>query len=283
MGRQKDDVKTMAIALLNLADDEGYFYADPSTIRSFARPFDDDSKITLGCLQQLLKIEYLEVRQHQTRGFIGRITGFLDHQRVDKPKPSVIKKFHDQAVSVIVLGLIQEPSKNVPAGKEGNGKEEVQKPSARKTRGAEVNNSQVSKAAAETRHSRLREATKEWFKEWAGTECPWDGGEGRQLSDLLSAWPGGSDADFFRCLENLEKSDCIAPGTRPCKWLHDLVKFIKGPLDQFWKPKVNVNGNGNSKAERRNADISETTRSVFDPSRHLSGDDAKSLPHKTPG
>jgi hypothetical protein len=265
MGRQKDDVKTMGIALLNYADDEGYFYADPASIRSFARPFDDQSTTTLVCLQQLMKIEYIEICLHPVRGYVGKVINFLDHQRIDRPKGSVIKKFFDVAIPTINLGCVGDESTIDRAGKERKGKEqEEQKPSARKTRGAGVNNSQVSKAAGETRHSRLMEATKQWFKEWAGTDCPWDGGEGRQLSALLSAWPGGSDADFFRCLENIEKSDCIPPGTRPCKWLHDLLKFIKGPLDGFWKLKQVKNGNGNYQsigAKRDAANVEALVRS----------------------
>lgn len=157
------------------------------------------------------------------------------------------------------------------------------KPSARKARGAEVNNSQVARAAADTRHSRLRQMLDGWFKEWAGVECPWDGAEGRQLSALLSAWPGGSDADFFRCLEHIEKSDCIAPGTRPSKWLNDLLKFIKGPLDKFWKPIGAGNGSGNSKGDRRAADISKTTREVFGGSGIVHGNDPACLPVKAAG
>lgn len=53
------------------------------------------------------------------------------------------------------------------------------------------------------------------------------------------------------------------------------------PLQQEKMAGENGNGHFTSKAERRNADISETTRSVFDPSRHVSGDNAKSLPDKT--
>lgn len=253
MGRQKDEVKTMGIALLNLSDDEGYFYADPSTIRSFARPFDDDSKITLGCLQQLIKIDYLEIRQHPVRGFIGRVLSFLEHQRVDKPKPSVIKKFCDAAVPVIVLGLIQEPSEINPAGKEGNGKEEDQKiPASPKARGTS-NASQVAKAQADSRHNRSQQLLMGWYRDWAGIECPWDGGEARQLSGLLKAWPGVSDAQFVTCLEHIEKSDCIPKGDRPREWLGKLPKFLHGPLDQFWKAKQG-NGNGQvSKDAARNA------------------------------
>ena len=121
---------------------------------------------------------------------------------------------------------------------ERKGKEGKEKPSARKARGAEVNNSQTAKAQCQTRHSRYQEAIQNWYREWAGTDCPWNGAEGRQLSELLKAWPGVADAEFFNCLSNLAKSDCISSGTRPSEWLHKLPKFVRTPLDQYWKPKV---------------------------------------------
>jgi len=169
MGRQDDKVKTMALALLNYADDEGYFYADPAAIRSFARPFDDQSTTTRVCLQQLMKIEYLFIRQHETRGYIGFIIKFLDHQKIDRPKASVIKKFYDDSIPTVALLEIDDSSTIDRAGKEGNVKEIKTTPSARKARGG-VNNSQVAKAAGESRHSRLQQIIEGWYRDWAGAE-----------------------------------------------------------------------------------------------------------------
>ncbi len=241
MGRQEDAVKTMAIALLNWADDEGYFYADPSSIRSFARPFDDASTMTLRCLEQLMKIEYISIRLHESRGYIGKVTNFLEHQRIDRPKPSVIKRFYDEAIPTINLRSIDDSSTIDRAGKEGNVKEEETKPSARKARG--VNNSQVAKAAGQTRHSRLQGMIARWYEEWAGTECPWGGGEGRNLKRMLDSTPNWPDQQFVTCLVNLAASDCIPKGERPLEWLEKLPKFLHGPLDRFWKP-IGSNGNG---------------------------------------
>ena len=257
MGRQDDKVKTMALALLNWADDEGYFYADPSAIRSFARPFDDESTTTLVCLQQLMKIEYISIRLHELRGYIGHITSFLEHQRIDRPKSSVIKRFYEESTPTINLRRIDDESTIDRAGKERNVKEIKEKipaaPSARGAKEGKPDSTQVAKAQCDNRHNRSEQIVKGWYQDWAGVECPWDGGEARQLSSLLKAWPGATDAQFMTCLENLAKSECIAAGTRPRIWLSDLPRFIKGPLDQYWKPKGVSNGNGNSKTEQRNA------------------------------
>jgi len=128
-------------------------------------------------------------------------------------------------------------------GKERKGKEE-QNHSARKARG--VNNSQVSKAAGESRHSRLQQMVMTWYRDWAGVECPWDGSEGRNLKRLIDSTPNWPDQQFVPCLENVAASDCVPKGDRPREWIEKLPKFLHGPLDQYWKPKGNSNGNGST-------------------------------------
>lgn len=126
-------------------------------------------------------------------------------------------------------------------------------PASPKARGT-PNASQVAKAQSDSRHNRSQQLVMGWYREWAGIECPWDGGEARQLSNLLKAWPGVSDAQFVMCLENVAHSDCIPKGDRPREWLGKLPKFVNGALDQFWKAKGIGNGNGTrsvSKADAR--------------------------------
>lgn len=118
MARLSDSTKLLAIGLLNYADDQGYFFADASLIRSALRPFDDDSKIILGSIQELSRVGYLEVRESSSHGLIGRIVNFDRHQRVDKPKESSIKQLFD---SSNVLGSIQDSSALYGKGREGKG------------------------------------------------------------------------------------------------------------------------------------------------------------------
>lgn len=226
MGRQEDGVKTMAVALLNWSDDYGYFYADPAAIRSFARPFDDDSKTTLGCLQQLMKIEYLDVRQHPVRGFIGRVVSFEDHQRVDKPKLSKIKKFYDEAVSVIHLGLIQDDSKTLPAGKEGKGKEEEHKPRPSKT---------------DDRYQPFVEGlSKYWSYKNPDLKFTFSKADGKQLKAFLSEHADVTLEQFRTCLNNRGKSEMVHSQAIH-RWIGRVLEFFPGPLDQFWKPREQKN------------------------------------------
>ena len=103
MGRLDDASKIMALALLNFADDEGYFLADPILIRNFARPFDEDSSSTRRALETLSRVGWIEVVDHPTHGPIGQIVNFEKHQRIDRPTPSKIRDYFDS--SIIRRGL----------------------------------------------------------------------------------------------------------------------------------------------------------------------------------
>jgi hypothetical protein len=112
------------------------------------------------------------------------------------------------------------------------------------------NNSAAAKSTGETRHTRVKQIIQGWYQDWAGEECPWDGSEGGNLDKMLKATPNWEDRLFVSCLDNLARSDCIPKGDRPREWLCKLPKFMRGPLNEFWKAKQ---GNGNaetSKAER---------------------------------
>lgn len=116
MGKIDDSSKCLALALLNFADDEGYFLADPNLVRSSCRPFDDDSTTIRRCLDVLSKAEWIEVKTHPTHGPIGLVVNFVDHQKIDRPKPSSISTYFLDVDSTIDRRLIA-------VGMEGNGME----------------------------------------------------------------------------------------------------------------------------------------------------------------
>lgn len=103
MGRQSDATKLLAIGLLNYADDDGYFHADPKLVRNAIRPFDDDSGIVTVAIRDLSKIGFLELRTHPTHGEIGFIPGFSEHQVINKPKPSKIKGLWDSGINTVSI------------------------------------------------------------------------------------------------------------------------------------------------------------------------------------
>lgn len=238
----------MAISLLNLADDEGYFYSDPSAIRAFSRPFDDDSKMTLGCLQRLIEIGYLQIRQHDVRGLIGFVVGFDEHQRVDKPKASKIKKFFNEAIPMIVLGIVQDESKTIPAGKEGKGTEgkEELKPSRRV-------------APCDPRFSECVDILDRYCKKFVH-KLPfgiWFGNRGgKQLKSLLKAEPQLDVATFERAVGARARSPGIDHEEPVYKWVFHVIGSNRG------------NGNGQirsvSKADERERRIVEQAQKYAD-------------------
>jgi hypothetical protein len=93
MGRLDDATRCVALALLNYADDHGFFLADPAAVRSFVRPFDEDSTIVRRALDTLSRIGWISVVEHPSHGAIGRIVNFCEHQAVDRSKPSKLAPY----------------------------------------------------------------------------------------------------------------------------------------------------------------------------------------------
>lgn len=103
MCKQTDSTKLLAIGLLNVADDDGYFFADARMIRNLIRPLDDDSRITTVSIRELSEIGYIELRNHDTHGQIGYIPSFLIHQVINKPKASKIKALFEYGSNTVSI------------------------------------------------------------------------------------------------------------------------------------------------------------------------------------
>lgn len=93
MARQNDDVRLAALALLNIADDKGYFIAEPAIIRSAIWPFDEDSTRARRVLATLSDVGWIELRNHPQHGQIGCVVNFTKHQRIDRPSTSKIATY----------------------------------------------------------------------------------------------------------------------------------------------------------------------------------------------
>jgi hypothetical protein len=120
LASKSEFTRLLAIALLNWADDEGYFMANPILIRGQVFPFLDDSKMIPRSLHDLSTVGWIELSEDDQGRSVGRVVNFAKHQRVDKPKSSSIKplwKFQD--ASKIHPRCIQDASKE-----EGNGMEQ---------------------------------------------------------------------------------------------------------------------------------------------------------------
>lgn len=107
-------------ALVNYADDYGYFNANPVLVKAGTNPLREDKTKIEDQLEQLEKIGYIEVRRSGIKHY-GRILKFDEHQRVSHPSPSKIKdKFESLPKS---SGEVPEPLRPEGKGREqGTGK-----------------------------------------------------------------------------------------------------------------------------------------------------------------
>lgn len=118
------EARLLAIGLLNVADDEGYFNAHPALIRAAVFPFHDSMDIT-ALLDELCAAGrsekapgYIELRRTGDGRCYGLIPHFREHQRINRPSPSRFAQTWDELPPL--HGALSESSVNTH---HGNGKE----------------------------------------------------------------------------------------------------------------------------------------------------------------
>ncbi len=82
----------LAIGLLNYADDEGYFNANPKLIKAAVFPIREPSVSIPVMLRELSNHGYLSMFYTSDNRQFGVIKNFAKHQVVNKPRPSKIKE-----------------------------------------------------------------------------------------------------------------------------------------------------------------------------------------------
>jgi len=113
LSRLSEFTRLLAIAVLNLADDEGYFEADARLVRGDVFPYDEDSLRTHGGLTELSRIGYITIRTSKTKGEIGRVCNFEKHQVINRPTPSKLKADYVAAgqKTNVLLGEIEKTTR----------------------------------------------------------------------------------------------------------------------------------------------------------------------------
>ena len=117
MSRLPYDTRILALGLLNLADDEGYFSADTDYIRG-AVLFREDSSNVRRMLDELSRSGWITLCGTAERP-IGQVVNFRKHQRVDRPQPSRLKQYALDESSTNDRRALDEPSAQ-EQGKERN-------------------------------------------------------------------------------------------------------------------------------------------------------------------
>lgn len=113
----------LAAALLNYADDEGYFNANPKLVEAACRPLREDSVSIHECLTMLSNVGYLDIGKGSDGKQYGCIRNFAKHQRINRPSESKIAKLSitwDE--SVRTHGAISEDSHPERNREQGTGK-----------------------------------------------------------------------------------------------------------------------------------------------------------------
>jgi len=80
----------LAAALLNYADDHGYFNANPALVKAECSPLREPSVSIPESLRRLQNIGYISLGACEKGRSYGRINNFASHQRVSHPTDSKI-------------------------------------------------------------------------------------------------------------------------------------------------------------------------------------------------
>lgn len=107
----------LAIGLLNYADDEGYFNANPKLIKAAIFPIREQSGSIPVLMRELSSVGYISLFSSHDGKIYGLVNNFAKHQVINKAKKSIIRELctlpYEHGSDTEVL----------PPGKEGKGKE----------------------------------------------------------------------------------------------------------------------------------------------------------------
>ena len=123
MSRRTILARLTFIGLLNYADDEGRFQADPRLVKSAIFPLDDAvSAENVQCILTELSMNGHIILYTITGEVYGFIPKFKTHQKINRPSKSFLPPFTES--SVIIHECMEEPSRGEKEGKgKGNGRE----------------------------------------------------------------------------------------------------------------------------------------------------------------
>ena len=101
----------LAIGILNYADDEGYFNANPKLIEAELFPLRKLKTKLEDLLLELANIGYIQLATSSSGKAYGKVVNFDSHQKVNRPYPSKIKGLAQfTECSVNVHGTLSECS-----------------------------------------------------------------------------------------------------------------------------------------------------------------------------
>ena len=128
----------LAAALLNYADDEGYFNANAKLVIAECCPLRETSVSVQDSIKQLASVGYLRLGEGRDGRRYGHIVKFLEHQRINRPSPSKIKEldimWEGSPQTHSQLTEPSHPEGNREQGKEGKGNARAARSSSKRVR-----------------------------------------------------------------------------------------------------------------------------------------------------
>jgi len=235
----------VAIGLLNLADDEGYFNANPKLIDAFIFPLRESSLNTHGAITELSSIGYIDVYKCvKNEKDIGLIKNFANHQVISRPTASKLAPIVDfNNHSLNTHGVIMEDSLTERKGKE-QGKEGERK-------GMEV------ESVKKNLHV---ESSQDIFKYWAQVMGKSDNVKftsERKKSVIARLKSGYSPREISLAIDNCARSEWHMGKNDEGKIWDDLTLICRNDtkLEEF-RDRVTVN-KSDMKMAKHNQDIEE--------------------------
>lgn len=98
IGNCSETARLVALALLNFADDEGYFKASEAWIKSRVFVYRDPAETVPNVLAELVQAGWIRLFKSTDGHEFGVVVNFRKHQVINKPTPSTIKRHDPQSV-----------------------------------------------------------------------------------------------------------------------------------------------------------------------------------------
>lgn len=126
MAQLPAETQLLGLALLNMADDEGYFEANPRIVRGEVMPFRDDLATISRDIRELSRVGWIEVRETVGHGQVGLIVNWGKHQRVDHPKDSKLSVYFNASDSREYGATTSREPRDASREEQGTGNREVE-------------------------------------------------------------------------------------------------------------------------------------------------------------
>lgn len=228
MSALPDFTRLVAIALLNYADDHGYFWANHLMMRGALFPFEEDSTRLRRSVAQLAEIGYLRLGVTPDGRECGHILKFSVHQRVDKAQQSKIQPLITfQEPSQINLGLFRDESCLDRNGMEGNGKDPAPAPPAPAAIKVKPPQPPEPPSLTYQRHSLICSTWGELFRDTFGVGYNFAGRDAATLKRFLTTVgdPVAEILQVARAAWERSKTDRFSKRCKEAATIHGLCTF----------------------------------------------------------